>query len=88
MCSNVGADDGVAVGVANWILELPDGTRLAPAERKVPGVPGQVLAVGGVYMLSQDECAVGWIVFAVPAGVTPDAAIFTGADGRERFALP
>jgi hypothetical protein len=39
-------------------------------------------------MLSQDECAVGWIVFAVPAGVTPDAAIFTGADGRERFALP
>jgi hypothetical protein len=31
MCSNVSADDGVAVGHQNWVLEMPDEPRISPA---------------------------------------------------------
>jgi hypothetical protein len=88
MCSNVGADDGVGVGVENWSLEMPDGRRISPADRAVPGSPSPTWEVGGVYMLSKDECASGWIMFAVPEEITPEAAIFTGPDDPKRISLP
>ena len=88
MCSNVGADDGVAVSVENWVLELPDGSPVWSADRAVLGGPQPALEVRGLYMLSKDECAAGWIVFAVPERVTSEVAIFTYSGEPARVSLP
>lgn len=86
VCSNVRADDGVAVGDENWSLELQDDTRIPAGSRGVPG--SQAPAGGALYMLSFEECFSDWIAFAVPEGAQPEAAIFTGPDGTKRFSLP
>jgi hypothetical protein len=86
VCSNVSADDGVAVGEENWLLELPDETRIPAGQR---GVPGAQVPPGGIlYMLSFEECVSDWVTFAVPEGAQPAAVIFTGPDGSKRFSLP
>ena len=86
VCSNVRADDGVAVGDENWMLELPGGTRISPGQRGVPG--SQAPASGMIAMLSFEECLSDWITFAVPEGVQPAAIIFTGPGGSQRISLP
>jgi len=86
VCSNVSADDGVAVGDENWMLELPDGTRIPAGQR---GVPGSTAPPGGMQaMLSFEECFSGWVAFAVPDGVRPETAIFSGPGGSQRISLP
>ena len=86
VCSNVSADDGVAVGDENWVLELPDGTHIPPGQRGVPG--SQVPPGGMIAMLSFEECLSDWITFAVPEGVQPAAIIFSGPGGSQRISLP
>jgi hypothetical protein len=76
VCSNVSADDGVAVGAGNWALEMPDESRIPPA-----------MDDGSVFMLSQDECTSIQILFSVPAGTRPDAVVFSGSSDSQRFSL-
>lgn len=86
VCSNVSADDGVAVGNENWMLELPDGTQIPAGPRGVPGSTAP--ASGMIYMLSHEKCLVDWFTFAVPEGEQPDAVIFSGAGETKRISWP
>ena len=88
VCSNVTADDGVAVERSNWTLELSDETRISPAEHGLIDTPGPEVEGGGIYMLSYEECLTGWITYAVPEGSEPEAAIYSGAGESKRISLP
>jgi hypothetical protein len=87
VCAEGVADDGAATSRTNWLLELPDDTRLSPAADPKPTMPSPVFP-NGTAMLSDGDCAGGWIAYAVPEGVRPEHAVFTGDGEAQRIALP